>query len=415
MTVLKSNHILIQFLVLLTFVNQPLAQGQNFPWPEGKKMALSLSFDDARASNTRLGIPLLDEYDIKATFFVHPASVEKDLSNWKKAVANGHEIGNHSILHPCSGNFAWSRERALENYTMDKMRAELVQASNEIEKLLGVVPQVYAYPCGQKFVGKGIHTQSLVPLISEMFLAGRGWMDEAPSDPIYADLAQLTGMEMDQLEFEEILPLIESASKNGQWLVLAGHDMDHSGDQTTRLSMLKKLSEYANDPNNGIWMAPIGTIAKYVYETRSSIADTMNIPQLVRPSKDGQLQLTAENGRGKGPAIKYMPEWKSFGWFTSNDSVLWEVDVPMDGTYEVWLDWSVSDEEAGKEFVLTAGKEKLLGIVEKSGSWETFQKKSIGTIKLKKGYEKVIFKSNEAFEEDGAILDLREIILIKKN
>ncbi|SMD41547.1 Predicted xylanase/chitin deacetylase [Aquiflexum balticum DSM 16537] len=412
---MKSNHILIQILILLAFVNQTLAQGQKFPWPDGKKMALSLSFDDARASNTSLGIPLLDEYGIKATFFVIPASVKKDLNNWKKAVANGHEIGNHSIMHPCSGNFIWSRERALENYTLDKMRAELVQASAEIEKLLGVVPKVYAYPCGEKFVGKGIHTQSLVPLISEMFLAGRGWMDEAPSDPIYADLAQLTGMEMDQKEFEEILPLIESASKNGQWLVLAGHETDHSGNQTTRLSMLKKLAAYANDPSNGIWIAPIGTIAKYVNETRLAIADTMNIPQLVRPSVDGQLRLTAENGRGIGPAIQYMPEWKAFGWFTSNDSVVWEVDVPMDGNYEVWLDWSVSDEEAGKEFILTAGKEKLLGIVEKSGSWETFQKKSIGTIPLKKGYGKVIFKSNEAFEEDGAILDLRELTLIRKD
>lgn len=412
---MKSNHILIPILLLLAFVNQPLLQAQSFPWPEGKKMALSLSFDDARASNTSFGIPLLDEYGIKATFFVIPASVEKDLKRWEKAVTSGHEIGNHSILHPCSGNFVWARERALENYTLDKMRSELVQANKEIEKLLGVVPQVYAYPCGQKFVGKGIHTQSLVPLISEMFLAGRGWMDEAPSDPIYADLAQLTGMEMDQREFEEILPLIQSASKNGQWLVLAGHETDQSGNQTTHLSMLKKLAEYANDPKNGIWIAPIGTIAKYVNETRAAISDTMNIPQLVRPSKDSQLRLTAENGKGMGPAIKYMPEWKAFGWFTSNDSVVWEVDVPMDGNYEVWLDWSVSDEDSGKEFILTAGKEKLMGIVDKSGSWETFKRKSIGTIKLKKGYEKVIFKSNEEFEEDGAILDLREITLNRTN
>lgn len=410
---MNSKQFLFQILLLLVIGNPSLVRSQSFPWPEGKKMALSLSFDDARASNTALGIPLLDEYGIKATFFVIPASLEKDLYNWKMAVANGHEIGNHSILHPCSGNFSWSRERALENYTLDKMRTELLQASSEIEKLLGVVPQVYAYPCGQKFVGKGIHTQSLVPLISEMFLAGRGWMDEAPSDPIYADLAQLTGMEMDQKDFEEIMPLIESASKNGQWLVLAGHETDHSGNQTTHLNMLKKLAEYANDPNNGIWIAPIGTVAKYVNETRHIIADTMNIPQLVRPSKDGQLRLTAENGRGIGPAIQYMPEWKAFGWFTSKDSVVWEMEVPMDGRYEVWLDWSVSDEESGKEFILTAGNEKLLGLVEKSGSWEKFKRKSIGTLKLQKGFQKMVFKSNVEFEEDGAILDLRELTLKK--
>lgn len=412
---MKTNHTIIQILMLLALVNQTLAQTQNFPWPEGKKMALSLSFDDARATNTSLGIPLLDEYGVKATFFVIPANVEKDLKGWKKAVASGHEIGNHSILHPCSGNFAWSRERALENYTIDKMRAELVQASAEIKELLDVIPKVYAYPCGQKFVGKGVHTQSLVPLISEMFLAGRGWMDEAASDPIYADLAQLTGIEMDQMEFEQILPLIESASKNRQWLVLAGHETDHSGNQTTRLNMLKKLAEYANDPVNGIWIAPIGTIAQYVHETRAAIADTMNIPELVRLSEEGQLRLSAEKGKAIGPAIKYMPEWKAFGWFTSDDSVVWEVDVPLEGTYEVWLEWSVSDQEAGKEYILKAGEEKIQGKVGKSGSWETFQKKSIGTIRLNKGFEKVIFKSFEEFEKDGAILDLREISLKKIN
>ncbi len=412
---MKKNHTIIQILMLLALVNQTLAQTQNFPWPEGKKMALSLSFDDARATNTSLGIPLLDEYGVKATFFVIPANVEKDLKGWKKAVASGHEIGNHSILHPCSGNFAWSRERALENYTIDKMRAELVQASAEIKELLDVIPKVYAYPCGQKFVGKGVHTQSLVPLISEMFLAGRGWMDEAASDPIYADLAQLTGIEMDQMEFEQILPLIESASKNGQWLLLAGHETDHSGNQTTRLNMLKNLAEYANDPVNGIWIAPIGTIAQYVHETRAAIADTMNIPELVRLSKEGQLRLSAEKGKAIGPAIKYMPEWKAFGWFTSDDSVVWEVDVPLEGTYEVWLEWSVSDQEAGKEYILKAGEEKIQGKVGKSGSWETFQKKSIGTIRLNKGFEKVIFKSFEEFEKDGAILDLREISLKKIN
>jgi peptidoglycan-N-acetylglucosamine deacetylase len=45
-----------------------------------------------------------------------------------------------------------------------------------------------------------------------------------------------------------LLPLIESASKNGQWLVLAGHDTQDSGNQTTYLTMLRELSEYVNDP-----------------------------------------------------------------------------------------------------------------------------------------------------------------------
>lgn len=409
---MKNSPIFTLCLLLFLFGSAAFSQQQSFPWPEGKKMALSLSFDDARATNTSLGIPLLNEYGVKATFFVLPNSLKRDLEGWQKAVAAGHEMGNHSIQHPCSGNFVWSRERALENYTLDRMKAELLQANKEIEELLGVRPTVYAYPCGQTFVGKGIYAQSFVPLISEMFLAGRSWMDEAPSDPFYADMAQLTGMEMDNKDFEEILPLIESARKNGQWLVLAGHETADSGNQTTYLSMLRKLSEYATDPANGIWIAPIGTVAKYVLDIRLATSDTTNIPELIRSSADGKLRLTAEKGRAIGPDIKYMPDWRAFGWFTAKDSVVWEVVIPGEGTYEVWMEWSVSNEEAGKQFILSAGSESIQGKVEKSGSWETFKKVSIGKIKLNSGYQKVIFKSLDKFE-NGALLDLKEITMEK--
>jgi peptidoglycan-N-acetylglucosamine deacetylase len=399
-------------LLLFLFGKTAFSQDQTFPWPEGKKMALSLSFDDARTTNTSLGIPLLNEYGVKATFFVLANSVKKDLEGWQKAVAAGHEMGNHSIQHPCSGNFVWSREKALENYTLDRMKAELLQANKEIEELLGVRPTVYAYPCGQTFVGKGTYTQSFVPLISEMFLAGRRWMDEAPSDPYYADLAQLTGMEMDNMDFDEILTLIESARNTGQWLVLAGHETADGGIQTTYLSMLRKLAAYATDPANGIWIAPIGTVAKYVHDTRLATSDTINIPELIKSSADGRLRLTAEKGRAIGPDIKYMPDWRAFGWFTAKDSVVWEMDVPEEGIFEVCMEWSVSDEEAGKQFILSAGKESIQGKVERSGSWETFKTVSIGKIRLNSGYQKVIFKSLDQFE-NGALLDLKEITIKK--
>lgn len=388
------------------------AQTSKFPWPEGKKMALSLSFDDARKSNLELGIPLLNNYGIKATFFVLPSAVQANICAWKEAIAAGHEIGNHSIIHPCSGNFPWARDKAIENYTLDRMQNELILANEQIRDLLGVTPLVFAYPCGQTFVGKGEFTQSLVPMVSSMFLAGRGAGNEVASDPFFVDLAQVTGMGMDEKSFKDILPLIESAQKNGQWLVLVGHDTKESGSQATYLNMLSELGAYINDPANGIWSAPIGTIAQYVKSAREAVSDTVNNPQLVRISSNGQLRLTAENGKGIGPEIKYMPDWRAFGWFTSKDKVVWDVDVPSGGVYEVWLEWSVSDEEAGKEFLLQAGDQSLKGIVDKSGSWETFKKKSIGKIPLKSGYVQIEFKPAVHFEEE-ALLDLKEITLKK--
>jgi peptidoglycan/xylan/chitin deacetylase (PgdA/CDA1 family) len=254
--------------VYLSSPNSAIAQKETFKWPEGKKIAISLSFDDARGSQATTGIPFLDQYNVKGTFYLVPAAAEKQLAGWKKAVSGGHEIGNHSVNHPCSGNFPWARPNALEGYTLDKMKAELIDANNQIYKMLGVKPEVFAYPCGGTFVGRGVNTKSYIPVVAELFLTGRGWLDEGPNDPEFGDFAQLTGMEMDGKDFEQILPLIEQTRQNGQWLVLAGHEMGESGGQTTRLSMLKKLIAYAQDPKNGIWLAPVGTVAKYIKTTK---------------------------------------------------------------------------------------------------------------------------------------------------
>ncbi|WP_221406366.1 polysaccharide deacetylase family protein [Daejeonella rubra] len=261
----KNNLFLIILSIFLS--GEILLAQQNestFAWPEGKQIAISLSFDDARASQVDAGTALLDQYGVKGTFYVVPNSVKQRLEGWKKAVASGHEIGNHSFNHPCTGNFPWSRQKAIENYTLKQMRNELILANKDIKELLGVEAEVFAYPCGQTYIGRGENTESYVPVVSKLFLSGRGWLDEGPNAPQFCDLAQLTGMEMDGKDFDQILPFIENARKSGAWLVLAGHEMGTSGNQTTRLSMLKKLIEYSQDPKNGIWIAPVGTIAKYI-------------------------------------------------------------------------------------------------------------------------------------------------------
>jgi peptidoglycan/xylan/chitin deacetylase (PgdA/CDA1 family) len=242
-----------------------------FSWPEGKQMAISLSFDDARESQVIVGTKLLDQYNIKATFYVNPAGVEKQLEGWRQAVASGHEIGNHTMTHPCTGNFSWSRNNALEDHTLKSIKKEIEACNNRIEELLQVKAEVFAYPCGQTFIGRGTKTKSYVPLVAKLFVSGRGWLDEAPNDPAYCNFAQLTGVEMDGKSFDQILSLIENARKNGQWLVLAGHEMGNSGAQVTLLSMLKQLAEYAQNPKNGIWIAPVGTVSKYLQSQKKAL------------------------------------------------------------------------------------------------------------------------------------------------
>jgi peptidoglycan-N-acetylglucosamine deacetylase len=44
--------------------------------------------------------------------------------------------------------------------------------------------------------------------------------------------------------------------------------MGEGGDQTTRLKMLEELMQYAADPANGIWLAPVGVVGEYVMSKR---------------------------------------------------------------------------------------------------------------------------------------------------
>jgi hypothetical protein len=105
-------------------------------------------------------------------------------------------------------------------------------------------------------------------LIAEIFESGRGWFEEMNNDPMFCDFAQLAGREMDGKTFDEIKVLINSAKGHGDWLVLAGHEMGEEGAQTTRLSTLRQLIEFAKDPANGIWLAPVGEVGSYVRSRR---------------------------------------------------------------------------------------------------------------------------------------------------
>jgi neutral ceramidase len=139
--------------------------------------------------------------------------------------------------------------------------------------------------------------------------------------------------------------------------------------------------------------------------------DTLNHQVLIESNKDGVFHLTAALAQAVGPAIKYMPEWGAFGWFTTEDQVEWTVNLEKTGKYEVFLKWSVSDDEAGKSFVLESGNKKVKGRVGKTGSWFTYSKRKVGVINLSAGQQKMVFKSN-AKSEKGAMLDLAEVTLI---
>jgi len=241
-----------------------------FEWPEGKRGAISLSFDDARASQAETGIPILDRHEVKGTFYVshYNINVEPLLAKWTAAAANGHEIGNHSFYHPCSANYGFCADHLLEDYTLERMEAELLQANDAIEEMLGVVPRTFAYPCGQTFVGRGVDTRSYVPVVAKHFVAGRTAFDEVCNNPSVCDLARTFSIDADGATFDRLKGHLDGAANAGAWLVLMGHEVGESGGQTMHVDTLDALCRYSLDPDNGLWIDTVDHIATYIEDNR---------------------------------------------------------------------------------------------------------------------------------------------------
>jgi hypothetical protein len=78
-------------------------------------------------------------------------------------------------------------------------------------------------------------------------------------------------MELDGLAFQPLEALVNAAAGKRAWLDMCGHDIGPEGRQTTRIDTLGAFCEYAQDPANGVWVAPVEEIARYVAAHRTPL------------------------------------------------------------------------------------------------------------------------------------------------
>lgn len=240
------------------------------PWPGGARVAVSLSFDDARPSQLDLGIPVLDRLGVRGTFYIGPDRARERLKDWQRALAAGHELGNHSLRHTCSGNFIWGARNVLENMTLDQMDEDLAEASRRIEEFFGTAPKTFAYPCGQTFVGRGEQRRSYVPLVARRFVAGRGFREEFFNRPDFCDLAALAGTEMDGVPFDRLVATVEQAAAHGLWVILVGHDVGTQPRQCVAAETLERFCAWCRDPEHGVWIDTVAAVASHLAVARSA-------------------------------------------------------------------------------------------------------------------------------------------------
>jgi len=248
------------------------------PWPSGFQSAVSLTFDDGVASQLQHAVPLLNKYGLRGTFYINP---EKDyrerFAPWKEVALAGHEIGNHTVGHPCSVNFAFTRQMcrcALEEMTLTEIETDILEAGRRIHELFPEQEATsFAYPCYESFVGRGENRQSYVPVVARHCVAGRA-MGLRPNDPRFCDLSHLWSTPCEYLAAPALIGLAEQAAALGHWLILTFHGIN-DGHLHVAYRDLEELCQFLARQNQRIYTAPVAAVAKLVAPWQKAISGAL--------------------------------------------------------------------------------------------------------------------------------------------
>ena len=259
---------------------QRLAASEQPPlrWPAGQQGAVTLSYDDAITSHFQSVAPQLTQAGLRGTFYIQIASpgFSQHTDQWRKVAQTGHELGNHTLFHPCRkdrpGQHAWlSDDYNLSNYTPDRWLAEMRIANLVLQLVDGKTERTFGNTCCDNAVGPLDNQTSLEEFIPQLFVGARGEFISQPIDPAHANLNALGHYSGDGKTFAQLRDEIEAALREGKWIFYMFHGV---GKGTHSLYVEaeehRKLVQYLSANKNRIWTAPAVDVAKYVRNTKKN-------------------------------------------------------------------------------------------------------------------------------------------------
>lgn len=255
-------------------------------WQGFSDGAYSLTFDDGLLSHYKNAAPILEKYNLKATFFLVSDVLQENLNaqttwrygyweHFKSLCAAGHEIGNHTCTH---GHFNQMEIGKINE--IGTIKYEINQPLIDFKKHIpSALIKSFAYPFGEF----GIESKKEVSLLN---IASRGvesgfvgrtptdWHNIQTSSISYVGLRSLEG---DDLKFTELETWIESntIAKKG-WSVYLAHDILPFEEAVAATDTWQPVSKESfekfaawlgqKQKANILWIAPFGTVASYIQE-----------------------------------------------------------------------------------------------------------------------------------------------------
>ena len=145
------NKVCLIALGLLIFLSITVsAQGIVYSSNVNAGKQIALTFDDGPHPRiTPQILEILDEYGIKATFFVIGVNSKNYPNQLKQIVDGGHEIGNHTYSH-----------KILKSMSKEEIEKEILDTETQVEKITNITPNLLRPPCG-------IYDKTLIEIAQE--------------------------------------------------------------------------------------------------------------------------------------------------------------------------------------------------------------------------------------------------------
>jgi peptidoglycan/xylan/chitin deacetylase (PgdA/CDA1 family) len=260
--------------VLLATFPLPV-QGQDAgPW-KGKRGAVVLTYDDALDVHLDAVVPALDSLGLKATFYVPGFSpgFRARIKDWRGVAREGHELGNHTLYHPCEGK-APGREWVppdydLSRYTVRRMVDEIVMANALLEAVDGKARRTFAYPCGDMQAGDS----SYVEQVRRIFPAARGVgrtierMDDV-------DLSNIGACIVQEQSADDLVALVDEAVSKSALVVFLFHGVGGGHAISASTDAHRMLLRSLREREDAIWVAPLREVAEFVRDHRADMKRT---------------------------------------------------------------------------------------------------------------------------------------------
>lgn len=252
------------FLFVCVIIATSMAAQTIKPW-YGKKAAVVLTYDDAIDQQLNNAVPVLDSLGLRATFYItaYSTSVQNRLNDWKKLAITGHELGNHTLFHPCIGNIPgreWvPADYQLNNYTIQRMVDETRMTNLFLRALDGKTKRSFAFTCGEMKIGDS----SFIIAMKNDFVAARAVRNEMHKIN-EIDLYNIDSYMVYNHTAEQMIEWIKKGMETHSLVVILFHGVGGGNGLDVLPEEHRKLLIYIKQHQKELYVAPMVEVAEHI-------------------------------------------------------------------------------------------------------------------------------------------------------